>query len=87
MSRYTFSISRQAVTAGWREAMDESKRRVVRFLEKEIKTYLALSLFLSKKGIKEHVRVGERKVLISPTFYKDRMKEAKKLVYELRKPN
>jgi len=67
--------------------MDESKRRVVRFLEKEIKTYLALSLFLSKKGIKEHVRVGERKVLISPTFYKDRMKEAKKLVYELRKPN
>ncbi len=67
--------------------MEESKRRVVRFLEKEIKTYLALSLFLSKKGIKEHVRVGERKVLISPTFYKDRMKEAKKLVYELRKPN
>jgi hypothetical protein len=67
--------------------MDESKRRVVRFLEKEIKTYLALSLFLSKKGIKEHVRVGERKLLISPTFYKDRMKEAKKLVYELRKPN
>jgi hypothetical protein len=67
--------------------MDESKRRVVRFLEKEIKTYLALSLFLSKKGIKEHVRAGERKVLISPTFYKDRMKEAKKLVYELKKPN
>jgi hypothetical protein len=67
--------------------MDGSKRRVVRFLEKEIKTYLALSLFLSKKGVKEHVRVGERKVLISPTFYKDRMKEAKKLVYELRKAN
>ena len=67
--------------------MDESKRRVVRFLEKEIKTYMALSLFLSKKGIKGHVRVGERKVLISPTFYKDRMKEAKKIVYELRKPN
>jgi len=67
--------------------MDESKRRVVRFLEKEIKTYVALSLFLSKKGIRGHVRVGERKILISPTFYKDRMKEAKKLVYELRKPN
>ncbi len=67
--------------------MDESKRRAVRFLEKEIKTYTALSLFLSKKGIKEHVRVGQRKVLISPTFYKDRMKEAKRLVYELRKPN
>jgi hypothetical protein len=67
--------------------MDESKRRVVRFLEKEIKTYMALSLFLSKKGIRGHVRVGERKVLISPNFYKDRMKEASKLVYELRKPN
>jgi hypothetical protein len=67
--------------------MDESKRRVVKFLEKEIKTYTALSLFLSKKGIKEHVRVGEKKVLISPSFYKERMKEAKKLVYELRKPN
>jgi len=67
--------------------MDESKRHVVRFLEKEIKTYMALSLFLSKKGINAHVRVGEKKVLISPAFYKDRMKEAKKLVYELRKPN
>jgi hypothetical protein len=67
--------------------MDESKRRAIKFLEKEIKTYVALSLFLSKKGIKEHVRVGDKKVLISPTFYKERMKEAKKLVYELRKPN
>jgi hypothetical protein len=67
--------------------MDESGRRVIRFLEKEIKTYRALSLFLSKKGIKEHVRVGEEKVLISPTFYKERIKEARKLVYELRKPN
>ena len=66
--------------------MDESKRRVVKFLEKEIKTYMALSLFLSKKGIKEHVRVGEKKILISPTFYKERVKEAKKLVCELRKP-
>jgi hypothetical protein len=67
--------------------MDESKRRVVKFLEKEIKTYMALSLFLSKKGIKERVRVGDKKVLISPSFYKERMKEAKKLVYELRKSN
>jgi hypothetical protein len=47
---------------------------------------MALSLFLSKKGIKEHVRVGEKKVLINPSFYRDRMKEAKKLVHELRKP-
>ena len=67
--------------------VDESKRRAVRFLEKEIKTYTALSLFLSKKGIKEHVRVGEKRVLISPSFYKERMKEAKKLVYELKNPN
>jgi hypothetical protein len=67
--------------------MDESTQRVVHFLEKEIKTYTALSLFLSKKRIKERVRVGGRKVLISPAFYNDRMKEAKKLVYELKKPN
>jgi hypothetical protein len=67
--------------------MDESKRSAIKFLEKEIKTYLALSLFLTKKGIKEHVRVGSKKVLISPSFYKERMKEAKKLVHELKKPN
>jgi hypothetical protein len=67
--------------------MDESKRRAVRFLEKEIKTYMALSLFLSKKGIKEHARMEEKKILISPSFYKERMKEARKLVYELRKPS
>jgi hypothetical protein len=67
--------------------VDESKRRAVRFLEKEIKTYTALSLFLSKKGIREHARTEKRKVLISPTFYKERMKEAKKLVYELKNPN
>lgn len=67
--------------------MDESKRRAVRFLEKEIKTYMALSLFLSKEGIREHTRLERKKVFISPTFYKERMKEAKRLVYELRKPN
>jgi len=67
--------------------MEESKRRAVESIEKEIKTYTALSLFLSKKGTKEHLRVGAKKVLISPSFYKERMKEAKKLVYELRKPN
>ncbi len=65
--------------------MDQSKRRIVNFLEKEIKTYTALALFLSKKGIKEHLRVGQKKVLISPAFYKERMKEARKLVSELRK--
>ena len=67
--------------------MDGSRRRAVKFLEKEIKTYLALSLFLSKRSIKAGVLVGEKEVRISPSFYKERMKEAKKLVYELKKPN
>jgi hypothetical protein len=71
----------------WRITMERSKQRVVMFLEKEIKTYLALSLFLSKKGIKEHARMEKKKLLISPSFYKERMKEAKRLVYELKKPN
>jgi ribosome recycling factor len=70
-----------------RWAMSESRRRIVKFLEKEIKTYKALSLFLSKKDIKEHIRKEPKKVLISPTFYKERIKEAKKLVFELRKPD
>jgi hypothetical protein len=64
--------------------MDDSKRNAVKFLEKEIKTYMALSLFLSKRGIEEHIRVGDKKILISPTFYKERMKEAKTIVAELR---
>jgi hypothetical protein len=67
-------------------AMDASKQRAVKFLEKEIKTYAALSLFLSKKDVKEHMREGQKKML-SPSFYKERVKEAKKLVHELRKPS
>jgi hypothetical protein len=67
--------------------VDQSHRHAVKFLEKEIKTYLALSLFLSKRGIAEHVRVGAKKLLVSPKYYKERMKEAKKLVNELRRPN
>jgi hypothetical protein len=67
--------------------MDRSKQHAVNFLEKEIKTYIALSLFLSKKGIKEHLLAEEKKSLISPCFYKERMKEAKKLVSELTKTN
>jgi len=66
--------------------MDASKQRAVKFLEKEIKTYAALSLFLSKKDVKEHIRPGQKKML-SPSFYQERVKEAKKLVHELRKPN
>ena len=67
--------------------MDASKRRAIRFLEKEIKTYMALALFLSKKGIKDRIRVGGKEILITPTFYKERMKEAKKVVGQLRKSN
>jgi hypothetical protein len=67
--------------------MDQSKRNAVKFLEKEIKTYLALSLFLSKNDIEEHVRVGVRKILIGPTFYEERMKEAEKIVADLKRSN
>jgi hypothetical protein len=67
--------------------MDDSRQRVVQFLEKEIKTYGALALFLAKKGIKEHARVEDERVFLNPTYYKDRVKEAKKLVNELRKTN
>ncbi len=65
--------------------MGESNRRVIKFLE-ELKTCGPLS-FLAKNGIKEHLRVGSKRVLLSPTYYKDRVKEAKKLVNELRKSN
>ena len=67
--------------------MEEPRRLAILFIEKEIKTYQALALFLSKRGINEHMRVGSKKALINTTFYKDRMKEAKKLVNDLRKPN
>jgi hypothetical protein len=67
--------------------MDDSKRRAVQFLEKEIKTYIALALFLSKEGFKDRVQVGDKEILIGPTYYKERMREARKLVNELRKPN
>ncbi|HTZ47545.1 MAG TPA: hypothetical protein VMH20_08135 [Verrucomicrobiae bacterium] len=66
--------------------MDESKRQAIQFLEKEIKTYIALSLFLSKKGIKGRVQVGDKDVLMGPAFYNVRMKEARKIVNELRRP-
>jgi hypothetical protein len=67
--------------------MDASKRQAVEFLEKEIKTYIALALFLSKEGIKERVQLGDKEVLIGPTYYKERMREARKIVNELRRPN
>jgi hypothetical protein len=67
--------------------MDESKRRAIQFLEKEIKTYVALGLFLSKKDIQEHLRSETKRTLLSSSFYKDRMREAKKLVIDLKKSN
>lgn len=67
--------------------MDESKRHAIQFLEKELKTYTALSRFFLKEDIKERVRVEGKRVLTSPSFYKERMKEAKRLVHELRKSN
>jgi hypothetical protein len=66
--------------------MDESKRQAIQFLEKEIKTYMALALFLSKEGVKEHLPVGKNKIPISPIYYKERMREARKIVSLLKKP-
>jgi hypothetical protein len=66
--------------------VDQSKRQAVEFLEKEIKTYIALALFLSKNNIKERVSIGDIDVLISPSYYKERMREARNLINELRKP-
>jgi hypothetical protein len=63
--------------------MDDSKQRAVKFLEKEIRTYMALSIFLSKKDIKEQVQVGEKKILINPAFYKERIKEARNIIHDL----
>jgi hypothetical protein len=72
---------------GGRWTVNDSKQRVVKFLEKEIKTYAALSLFLSKKSTLERLHVRDKQALMHPAFYKERMKEAKKLVTELKKSN
>ena len=66
--------------------MDQSKQRAIQFLEKEIKTYTALALFFTKKGIKEPVR-ADKGIFVRPAFYKVRMKEAKRIVSALRKAN
>jgi hypothetical protein len=65
--------------------MDESKQRAILFLEKEIETYKALALFLAKEDIRKHLRVSETKALARPAYYKGRMREARKLVRELKK--
>jgi hypothetical protein len=67
--------------------MDVPKRRVIQFLEKEIKTYTALALFLSGDGGKEHVRLAADGHVPGPAYYKERMREARKLVNDLRKQN
>jgi hypothetical protein len=67
--------------------MTDSKQRAVEFLEKEIKTYAALSLFLSKKSTLKGLNARDRQAMMQPAFYKERMKEAKKLVTELKKSN
>jgi hypothetical protein len=65
--------------------MDKSERRVVQFLEKEIKTYTALALFLSKEGVQKSLHPRGSRNLLSPDFYKERMKEARRIVNDLRK--
>jgi hypothetical protein len=77
-------VQRGAEITG-RQEMNYSQQRVVRFLEKEIKTYAALSLFLSKKSTLEGLQARDKQALLQPAFYKERMKEARKLVSELKK--
>jgi hypothetical protein len=67
--------------------MDESKRQAVQFLEKEIKTYAALALFLSKADTRERVKERNKKGVTSPAYYRERLREARKVVTELRKQN
>jgi hypothetical protein len=63
--------------------MGKSKRQARQFLQKEIKTYTALALFLSKKGEEDRLQLGRREGLKGPVFYRDRMKEARKLIHDL----
>lgn len=67
------------------EIMDKSKKHAIEFLEKELKTYLALSRFFVKKDSQEHFRMGTKKALVSPAFYTERVREAKRLIRELKK--
>ena len=72
--------------------MGKSKRRALLFVQKEIKTYRALALFLSKQEtrtphstiVEDRARLGRKEILISKTFYEQRIYEAEKLVSELR---
>jgi hypothetical protein len=42
-------------------------------------------LFFSKEGLKQRVPLAGKHVTISATYYQERMREARKLVTELRK--
>jgi hypothetical protein len=64
--------------------MGKSKRKALQFVQKEIKTYRALALFLSKQSVEDRAQSERKGILISPTFYKQRINEAEKLVSELR---
>jgi hypothetical protein len=66
--------------------MDGSKRRAIEFLENEIKTYIALALYMSKEGFKERLQVGDKNVVIGSQYYQSKMREARALVNDLRKP-
>ena len=48
--------------------MDESKRRVMRFLQKEIETSTALASFLSKEASKTACGWETRESLLNPAF-------------------
>jgi hypothetical protein len=67
--------------------VDNTKRRAARFLEKEIETYRALALFFSKEENKRHLNARGRKHHGRPTYYKERMREARRLVTALRRPD
>ena len=41
--------------------MDDSKKHVVQFLQKEINTYKALARFLAKKGIEERAESRQQR--------------------------
>jgi hypothetical protein len=65
--------------------VDESKRHAIRFLKKEIETYKALALFLSKAEIRKQLGGVAHEGLIRPAYYKERMREARRVVSELGK--
>jgi len=63
-----------------------SRRRVTQFLKKEIKTYKALALFLSRRVATKNKPVIDDHRIILPAYYKERMREADSLVSELERP-